>query len=176
MEDAAQTERDKLIVRTLADTGIRVGELVALRPSDLQLQGRNQYLKIRGKGSREWLVPLPAALVSAPMSLRRSWPTVRHPLRPTVPCIAPKPAGNVRRADDIGRQPAASGPRRCGRDEETRASSPPPALLRHVGAHARHESANARTDPWALFACNDPERLLAPDAGRLLRCPPEGLR
>jgi len=39
MEDAAQTERDKLIVRTLADTGIRVGELVALRPSDLQLQG-----------------------------------------------------------------------------------------------------------------------------------------
>jgi len=62
MEDAAQTERDKLIVRTLADTGIRVGELVALRPSDLQLQGRNQYLKIRGKGSRERLVPLPAAL------------------------------------------------------------------------------------------------------------------
>ena len=38
MEDAAQTERDKLIVRTLADTGIRVGELVARRPSDLQLQ------------------------------------------------------------------------------------------------------------------------------------------
>lgn len=62
MEDAAQAERDKIIVRTLADTGIRVGELVALRPSDLQVQGRNQYLKIRGKGSRERLVPLPPAL------------------------------------------------------------------------------------------------------------------
>jgi integrase len=31
MEDAAQTERDRIIVRTLADTGIRVGELVAWR-------------------------------------------------------------------------------------------------------------------------------------------------
>ena len=62
MEDAAQTERDKIIIRTLADTGIRVGELVALRPPDLQVQGRNQYLKIRGKGSRERLVPLPPAL------------------------------------------------------------------------------------------------------------------
>jgi integrase len=62
MEDAAQTERDKIIVRTLGDTGIRVGELVALRPPDLQVQGRNQYLKIRGKGSRERLVPLPPAL------------------------------------------------------------------------------------------------------------------
>jgi integrase/recombinase XerD len=62
MEDAAQTERDKIIVRTLADTGIRVGELVALRPSDLLAQGRNQYLKVRGKGSRERLVPLPPIL------------------------------------------------------------------------------------------------------------------
>ena len=62
MEDAAQTERDKLVVRTLADTGIRVGELVALRLFDVQVQGRNQYLKIQGKGSRERLVPLPPAL------------------------------------------------------------------------------------------------------------------
>lgn len=50
MEDGAQTERDKLIVRTLADTGVRVGELVALGPSDVQVQGRNQYLKVQGKG------------------------------------------------------------------------------------------------------------------------------
>jgi len=31
LEDAAATERDKLIIRVLADTGIRVGELVQLR-------------------------------------------------------------------------------------------------------------------------------------------------
>jgi len=35
MEDAAVTERDKLIVRLLADTGIRVGELVRLPLNDL---------------------------------------------------------------------------------------------------------------------------------------------
>jgi hypothetical protein len=29
LEDAAQTERDKLIVRILADTGLRLGELLA---------------------------------------------------------------------------------------------------------------------------------------------------
>jgi site-specific recombinase XerD len=32
LEDAAKSERDKLIVRTLADTGIRVGELVSSAP------------------------------------------------------------------------------------------------------------------------------------------------
>ena len=35
LEDAAKTERDKLVVRVLADTGIRVGELATLRPTDL---------------------------------------------------------------------------------------------------------------------------------------------
>jgi integrase/recombinase XerD len=59
MEDAARTERDKLIIRTLADTGIRVGELVKLRRSDLVTQGRQHYLRVRGKGSKERLVPIP---------------------------------------------------------------------------------------------------------------------
>jgi integrase len=44
MEDAANTERDKLIVRLLADTGARVGELVKLRKTDLMIQGRQYYL------------------------------------------------------------------------------------------------------------------------------------
>ena len=34
LEDAASTERDKLVVRLLADTGIRLGELLALRPKE----------------------------------------------------------------------------------------------------------------------------------------------
>jgi integrase/recombinase XerD len=59
MEDAARTERDKLIIRTLADTGIRVGELVKLRKSDLVTQGRQHYLLVRGKGAKERLVPIP---------------------------------------------------------------------------------------------------------------------
>jgi integrase/recombinase XerD len=66
MEDKATSERDKLIVRTLADTGVRVGELVRLRTSDLVSQGRQHYLQVAGrsqgggaKGDRSRLVPIP---------------------------------------------------------------------------------------------------------------------
>jgi integrase/recombinase XerD len=59
MEDAARTERDKLIVRLMADTGLRVGELVGLRVSDLLERDRNHFIRVRGKGSRERLVPIP---------------------------------------------------------------------------------------------------------------------
>ena len=62
MEDAAQTDRDRLLVRVLADTGIRVGELVGLRISDLDVIGRNYFLRIRGKGARERFVPIPARI------------------------------------------------------------------------------------------------------------------
>jgi integrase/recombinase XerD len=58
LEEAAGNERDKLIVRTLADTGIRLGELLALRLADVIERDRRTYLRIRGKGERERLVPL----------------------------------------------------------------------------------------------------------------------
>lgn len=58
LEDAAESERDKLIVRLLADTGVRVGELVKLRVGDLVEHGRDRFLKIEGKGGRDRLVPI----------------------------------------------------------------------------------------------------------------------
>src|SRR5712692_5106767 len=58
MEDAAGVDRDKLMIRLLADTGIRLGELLGLRRADLVEQGRERYIKVRGKGARERLVPL----------------------------------------------------------------------------------------------------------------------
>jgi integrase/recombinase XerD len=58
LEDAAQTERDRLIIRVLADTGIRVGELVGLTTSDLVLQNRDRYLHIHGKGAKDRMVPI----------------------------------------------------------------------------------------------------------------------
>jgi integrase/recombinase XerD len=64
IEDAADTERDKLIVRVLADTGIRVGELRRLRTNDLISQGRERYLGVRGKGAKERLVPVTPGLYS----------------------------------------------------------------------------------------------------------------
>jgi len=62
MEDIAKTERDKLIVRVLANTGIRLGELVGLRTSDVLVQGRRHYLRVRGKGDLERLVPISPTL------------------------------------------------------------------------------------------------------------------
>lgn len=58
LEDAAEAERDKLIVRLLADTGIRVGELIKLCTGDLVESGRDRFLKIEGKGGRDRLVPI----------------------------------------------------------------------------------------------------------------------
>ena len=63
MENAAATERDKLIIRLLADCGLRLGELLALRGSDILEPKRGEFaLKVRGKGSRDRLVPLAPAL------------------------------------------------------------------------------------------------------------------
>jgi integrase/recombinase XerD len=58
LEDVAVTERDKLIVRILGDTGIRVGELVNLTTHDLINRDRSLYLRVGGK-TGERLVPIP---------------------------------------------------------------------------------------------------------------------
>lgn len=58
LEDAAATERDKLIVRVLADAGIRVTELTSLRVTDLIERDRRAYLRVRGKGDKERDVPV----------------------------------------------------------------------------------------------------------------------
>jgi site-specific recombinase XerD len=58
LEAVAATERDKLIVRTLADTGLRAGELCGLRVDDLIRHDRGALLRVRGKGGKERLVPL----------------------------------------------------------------------------------------------------------------------
>jgi integrase len=59
LEDAAVSERDKLIIRLLADTGMRAGELVGLRTSDLVDRDRNHFVRVIGKGERERLLPIP---------------------------------------------------------------------------------------------------------------------
>ena len=59
MEDACSNERDKLIVRVLGDTGMRIGEEIRLRPRDLIERNRKWFLYVRGKGERDRLVPVP---------------------------------------------------------------------------------------------------------------------
>jgi integrase/recombinase XerD len=63
LEDAARNERDKLIVRILADAGLRLGELIGLRTDDLTERVRGPYfLHITGKGQRDRLVPVESDL------------------------------------------------------------------------------------------------------------------
>lgn len=62
LEDAAAIERDKLIVRVMADTGAREGEVANLRVADLVVRdGRYHYLRLRGK-TGERLAPIKPAL------------------------------------------------------------------------------------------------------------------
>lgn len=57
IENAAERERDKLIVRMLADTGVRVGELIHLEVGDVIAEGSRVFIRVDGKtGHRD--VPL----------------------------------------------------------------------------------------------------------------------
>ncbi len=62
LENTAATERDKVIVQVLAQTGIRRAELVGLTDRDLVEQGGRSFLRIHGKGGRDRRVPLSPAL------------------------------------------------------------------------------------------------------------------
>ncbi|MDQ6774171.1 MAG: hypothetical protein M3024_14520, partial [Candidatus Dormibacteraeota bacterium] len=49
LEAAATTERDKLLIRTLADTGARLGEVLSLREADILEEKREHVLRLGGK-------------------------------------------------------------------------------------------------------------------------------
>jgi integrase/recombinase XerD len=58
LEDAASTERDRLILRVLAETGLRVGELCSLTTGDIARRDDRTFLRIHGKGNTRRLVPV----------------------------------------------------------------------------------------------------------------------
>jgi site-specific recombinase XerD len=63
--------RDYCIVLFLLDTGVRLGELTALRMADLDL--KHLRAKIVGKGTRERIVPLGATLCRALFRYVERW-------------------------------------------------------------------------------------------------------
>jgi integrase len=81
MEDAAKNERDKLMIRILADTGMRLSELLALTPDDLRQEtGRRWFLKVHGKGEKDRLVPIAPGLAGRiDRYLKRGRPDSVHP-------------------------------------------------------------------------------------------------
>jgi integrase/recombinase XerD len=58
MERAMLRERDKLIIRVLADCGLRLDELRKLSPSDIVRSGRQAFLRVLGKRARVRDVPV----------------------------------------------------------------------------------------------------------------------
>lgn len=68
LERAAPTERDRVLIRLLADTGIRPGELVSITGADLRKVGNRHYVRVRGKsGERD--APVMTALYTRLQSL-----------------------------------------------------------------------------------------------------------
>ncbi len=67
-------ERDALLTLFLLNTGLRAGEVVRLRWSDVVLGERKGHLLVRGKGDKQRVVPLNKAARDA---LRR-WKTTRR--------------------------------------------------------------------------------------------------
>jgi integrase/recombinase XerD len=61
LERMADNERDKLIVRVLADTGVRISELLGLARGDLHANTyeRKYLIQVIGKGDRQREVPIP---------------------------------------------------------------------------------------------------------------------
>jgi integrase len=62
LEDAASTERDKVIIRLLFESGMRREELVKLTTRDLIEPGSKPHVLIHGKGGRDREVPVSPAL------------------------------------------------------------------------------------------------------------------
>jgi len=58
LEDAAEVERDKLIVRVLADTAARLDEVTRLRVGDVYERDRKTWVRFRGKGDKDRVVHL----------------------------------------------------------------------------------------------------------------------
>ena len=68
MEDAAPTERDKVIIHLASRTGIRLGELVGIRVGDIREDGRHHHIRVKGK-TGERFVPIQPALYRRLMKL-----------------------------------------------------------------------------------------------------------
>jgi integrase/recombinase XerC len=67
--------RDRAALELLYATGLRVGELVSLDWSDLDLEGR--VLRVLGKGGKERMVPFGRAAAAALLGWRDAWDEVR---------------------------------------------------------------------------------------------------
>ena len=94
------SRKQRMLLTTMYATGMRVGEAVRLRVSDIDSR-RMTILVARGKGNKQRLVPLSQKLLT---ELRLFWQTHRNPVwlfpsrRPDQPLTAPAPGRTLQRA------------------------------------------------------------------------------
>ena len=126
MEKTAFNERDKLIVRLLADCGLRRNELIELKLDDVVRSQNRLVLRVRGKGDRDRRVPVPLGLISRLARFVASRP---------VDCVADALFVSVRRGPHTGYEPlGGSGVAHMIRDLAIKAGIGRPVhphLLRH---------------------------------------------
>jgi site-specific recombinase XerD len=91
--DTAIDARDDAVLEVLYGSGLRVGELVGLRPGDVDLD--RGWVTVMGKGAKERRVPLSAPAVGA---LRRWYPASRARVAAAAPATAP--AGDAAEVTD----------------------------------------------------------------------------
>ena len=167
MEDAAGNERDKLIVRILADCGLRLAELLGLRLGDLIIQGRDdRFLRVMGKGSRERLVPIsPSLFKRIDRYVKGGRPKDAHNDKLFVSLRAKD--GDYEPLEFAARPGANGGA--CGQgwsDRPSRQSARAATCLRNVVLAKGDEPRTAPADPRARGPQHDLERLLASRTGR----------
>jgi integrase/recombinase XerD len=94
------SRKQRMLLTTMYATGMRVGEAVHLRVTDIDSR-RMTILVGRGKGNKQRLVPLSQKLLT---ELRLFWQTHRNPVwlfpsrRPDKPLSAPAPGRTLQRA------------------------------------------------------------------------------
>jgi site-specific recombinase XerD len=123
--DGPLVDRDRVILELLYASGLRVGELVSLDWSNLDLRGR--VLRVVGKGSKERMVPFGRPAREALERWRVAW----QELRGASP--APAPRGDRRRA------------RRAAADDDA-------LLLNRSGGRLTDRSVRRIVDRWVEAA------------------------
>jgi integrase/recombinase XerD len=93
LEGVARFERDKVIVRLLADTGIRANELIGVRQVDLVERGRDRFIRVHGKGAKDRLVPISPPSIGAYIGFH----VAAQPMRGVTGCFSHR--GGAREVD-----------------------------------------------------------------------------
>ncbi len=119
--------RDHTLLVLAVQTGLRVSELAALRPTDV-CTGRGPHVRVQGKGRKERITPL----TSHTVKVLRSW--LAEGGGDLSDPVFPSPSGGPLGRDAIRKLVGETRPRRSGRL--------PPLATKHVGVHTlRHSCA-----------------------------------